>query len=72
MRLERGELRTRRCRSDSALRTKRLVCERTLQPHVAAVVTKRGGAEIRRAETAGGVIGKSVTLRWLSEHAGSQ
>ena len=48
------------------------VRERALQRYVAAVVTKRGGAEIRRAEAVGGVIGKAVALLRFAEHAGRQ
>src|SRR5262249_42022819 len=46
--------------------------ERALQRHVAAVVTKRGGAEIRRAEAACGVIGKAIALLRFAEHASRQ
>ena len=48
------------------------VRERALQRYVATVVTKRGGAEIRRAEAVGGVIGKAVALLRFAEHAGRQ
>src|SRR5215469_12403327 len=51
---------------------KNSVSERALQRQIAAVVAKRRGAEIRRAETAGGVIGETVALLRFAEHAGRE
>src|SRR5215472_9325299 len=58
--------------SGAQSRGEKLVSEEALQRQIAAVAAKRRGVEIRRAETAGGVIGKSVASLRFAEHAGRE
>src|SRR5215470_12470949 len=60
------------CEAAGSAEPIRSIGERTLQRQAAAVISKRGGAEVRWPETAGGVVGKAVALGRLAEQAWRQ